>query len=93
MRHTKKRPNTAYRRRRFVVSEDLTTAIYLRHETKLNWFGKICLVLGPLILIASLVCFLWVPTLFGLPTFVVGAALCLIVLGVATLNSRAHIST
>lgn len=93
MRHTRKFTNTAYRRRRLLVSDELTTAIYLRRETKLNWFGKFCLVFGPLVLISSLVYFLWVPMLFGLPTYVVGAVLCLIALGLATLNSRVHIST
>ncbi len=60
----------------------------LRRTTKPNLVARIFMVVGPLFLVASLVGSLWMPTLLGLPTSVVGAIATLLAIGVAHLNTR-----
>lgn len=65
-----------------------STVLRLRRTTKPNRVAWILMAVAPLFLVASLVGSLWLPTLLGLPTYVVGAIATLLAIGVAHLNTR-----
>lgn len=80
--------NTCYRR---PAADDLSAVIRLRRVVQLNWFGRICIIAGPLALIISLMATPWIPITLGFPTYVVGAVSTLLLLGLANLNTSVHL--
>ncbi len=60
----------------------------LRRVVKPNWIAQLFSVLGPLVLLISLIVSLWMPIFMGIPTYVVGAVVALVALGVANFNTR-----